>query len=145
MIRRPPRSTRTDTLFPYTTLFRSRLPQRSLKSSRSFFGDRALQGDPRCREQVEHVCINKWGPQPPPYLVQSSCLLTTRPRFLRISQKPTNLLLSSRNEFIILRPKGNRTWQPDLDWTLAPTALAGVCLMGRIGRASCRERCCQYG
>src|SRR3546814_17071814 len=26
MIRRPPRSTRTDTLFPYTTLFRSRLP-----------------------------------------------------------------------------------------------------------------------
>src|SRR3546814_13698143 len=27
MIRRPPRSTRTDTLFPYTTLFRSRPPQ----------------------------------------------------------------------------------------------------------------------
>src|SRR3546814_4167835 len=26
MIRRPPRSTRTDTLFPYTTLFRSNLP-----------------------------------------------------------------------------------------------------------------------
>src|SRR3546814_17780915 len=26
MIRRPPRSTRTDTLFPYTTLFRSRKP-----------------------------------------------------------------------------------------------------------------------
>src|SRR3546814_3670076 len=31
MIRRPPRSTRTDTLFPYTTLFRSALPQ-GLKS-----------------------------------------------------------------------------------------------------------------
>src|SRR3546814_14876482 len=34
MIRRPPRSTRTDTLFPYTTLFRStqacRLPRRAL-------------------------------------------------------------------------------------------------------------------
>src|SRR3546814_1799222 len=28
MIRRPPRSTRTDTLFPYTTLFRSRGPER---------------------------------------------------------------------------------------------------------------------
>src|SRR3546814_7914661 len=26
MIRRPPRSTRTDTLFPYTTLFRSPIP-----------------------------------------------------------------------------------------------------------------------
>src|SRR3546814_4530018 len=30
MIRRPPRSTRTDTLFPYTTLFRSLLHQFSL-------------------------------------------------------------------------------------------------------------------
>src|SRR3546814_12360852 len=29
MIRRPPRSTRTDTLFPYTTLFRSRQFQRA--------------------------------------------------------------------------------------------------------------------
>src|SRR3546814_7219433 len=28
MIRRPPRSTRTDTLFPYTTLFRSKLSSR---------------------------------------------------------------------------------------------------------------------
>src|SRR3546814_7525173 len=28
MIRRPPRSTRTDTLFPYTTLFRSRAHRR---------------------------------------------------------------------------------------------------------------------
>src|SRR3546814_11156661 len=28
MIRRPPRSTRTDTLFPYTTLFRSAHPDR---------------------------------------------------------------------------------------------------------------------
>src|SRR3546814_11422688 len=27
MIRRPPRSTRTDTLFPYTTLFRSRFEE----------------------------------------------------------------------------------------------------------------------
>src|SRR3546814_6850923 len=30
MIRRPPRSTRTDTLFPYTTLFRSPLSPRGL-------------------------------------------------------------------------------------------------------------------
>src|SRR3546814_14715313 len=30
MIRRPPRSTRTDTLFPYTTLFRSELSRRKI-------------------------------------------------------------------------------------------------------------------
>src|SRR3546814_3145688 len=32
MIRRPPRSTRTDTLFPYTTLFRSLFPKRMVIS-----------------------------------------------------------------------------------------------------------------
>src|SRR3546814_6752143 len=31
MIRRPPRSTRTDTLFPYTTLFRSAVQVRSVE------------------------------------------------------------------------------------------------------------------
>src|SRR3546814_7431145 len=32
MIRRPPRSTRTDTLFPYTTLFRSSTPSRRFEA-----------------------------------------------------------------------------------------------------------------
>src|SRR3546814_1752796 len=41
MIRRPPRSTRTDTLFPYTTLFRS------FVRSRSFLG-----GDVRRRRSL---------------------------------------------------------------------------------------------
>src|SRR3546814_1068466 len=47
MIRRPPRSTRTDTLFPYTTLFRSILtqirfrPQEAVDqiSARAMYGD----------------------------------------------------------------------------------------------------------
>src|SRR3546814_6105757 len=34
MIRRPPRSTRTDTLFPYTTLFRSAAIPRSVAKAR---------------------------------------------------------------------------------------------------------------
>src|SRR3546814_8737035 len=47
MIRQPPRSTRTDTLFPYTTLFRSRifLPN-----------DRALE--PQSREAYERFGLN---------------------------------------------------------------------------------------
>src|SRR3546814_4172623 len=35
MIRRPPRSTRTDTLFPYTTRFRSRQPERRAPAGRT--------------------------------------------------------------------------------------------------------------
>src|SRR3546814_14101015 len=36
MIRRPPRSTRTDTLFPYTTLFRSGRQSPSVQKAPSF-------------------------------------------------------------------------------------------------------------
>src|SRR3546814_18653966 len=40
MIRRPPRSTRTDTLFPYTTLFRSRCPDAPMIMIVGAAGDR---------------------------------------------------------------------------------------------------------
>src|SRR3546814_19257429 len=51
MIRRPPRSTRTDTLFPYTTLFRSADRARAVcalapsrRRRRACAGDRGLRG-----------------------------------------------------------------------------------------------------
>src|SRR3546814_10376703 len=40
MIRRPPRSTRTDTLVPYTTLCRSRRPRRHHPGERPLRGER---------------------------------------------------------------------------------------------------------
>src|SRR3546814_11365339 len=45
MIRRPPRSTRTDTLFPYTTLFRS--PEGALDEARRPACGRKGDGQPR--------------------------------------------------------------------------------------------------
>src|SRR3546814_3632893 len=42
MIRRPPRSTRTDTLFPYTTLFRSDSP---IEATSTMFSSRAAIGE----------------------------------------------------------------------------------------------------
>src|SRR3546814_3523321 len=45
MIRRPPRSTRTDSLFPYTTLFRSaEFAQRIATSALARLGDRLTVG-----------------------------------------------------------------------------------------------------
>src|SRR3546814_4175172 len=44
MIRRPPRSTRTDTLFPYTTLFRS--PSRARRMTSDSFRRRPRQAHP---------------------------------------------------------------------------------------------------
>src|SRR3546814_10518403 len=45
MIRRPPRSTRTDTLFPYTTLFRSQDEASACSWSRPFGGTAEGSGD----------------------------------------------------------------------------------------------------
>src|SRR3546814_19003164 len=69
MLRRPPRSTRTDTLFPYTTLFRARRPWRcptgpasaaaSSSSSRFSFGRRAFGN------LVGHIHLNHPGPDRP--------------------------------------------------------------------------------
>src|SRR3546814_11323720 len=52
MIRRPPRSTRTDTLFPYTTLFRSGLSRRyarDVRTDRHALG--AVEGDRRQQQE----------------------------------------------------------------------------------------------
>src|SRR3546814_1027745 len=55
MIRRPPRSTRTDTLFPYTTLFRSgRRPAHRARHVRTDH-DMALQHRHRRKRQFERL------------------------------------------------------------------------------------------
>src|SRR3546814_10196903 len=63
MIRRPPRSTRTDTLFPYTTLFRSPENRQSWrnrlkflhKSVAGFSPTFATGSDSHCRVPSGHV------------------------------------------------------------------------------------------
>src|SRR3546814_6872935 len=65
MIRRPPRSTRTDTLFPYTTLFRSFMaPAGRARSDPCNPHSREL-GGPRCDDlqadrRMERDYIESW-------------------------------------------------------------------------------------
>src|SRR3546814_15391121 len=96
MIRRPPRSTRTDTLFPYTTLFRSAAPKPATNADRSpLLGtDRGLPRQDERESSFAHE---------PPF-----------------------------------RPRRN----PAKVWTMAAVLFALA--IGKIGRASCRERVCQY-
>src|SRR3546814_1432150 len=73
MIRRPPRSTRTDTLFPYTTLFRSQRGSARRPSGRGSLGPdaraipeepgRALHAAParRAGGHREGRCISRFG------------------------------------------------------------------------------------
>src|SRR3546814_15628548 len=54
MIRRPPRSTRTDTLFPYTTLFRSLRRGRWLGKFQRL-GDACRGTDEHLESQIQHA------------------------------------------------------------------------------------------
>src|SRR3546814_4842865 len=81
MILRPPRSTRTDTLFPYTTLFRSRHP-----TARCASRPGALR-DIQFSWSLPYSSVKKWGAQGPP----SSCHFQ---RFVRRSEEHTSELQS---------------------------------------------------
>src|SRR3546814_7419340 len=54
MERRPPRSTRTDTLFPYTTLFRAR-PHAVLERQRARIHPVSQFQTARCRDTIQRV------------------------------------------------------------------------------------------
>src|SRR3546814_16847824 len=54
MIRRPPRSTRTDTLFPFTTLFRSALSGGAINQLRRFARKRSISV--RQSRKRQHNC-----------------------------------------------------------------------------------------
>src|SRR3546814_15816891 len=62
MIRRPPRSTRTDTLFPYTTLFRSALEplveQVGVEDRQRLGQEQALVDDRPARQRADVEALN---------------------------------------------------------------------------------------
>src|SRR3546814_18013306 len=105
MIRRPPRSTRTDTLFPYTTLFRS-----------SSGAAAAAPLDQAGRTEI---------------LTNAARLIETR------YVDPAN---GARIAAALLNARGK--WADVTD----PKQFAEQVTrwLRKIGRASCRERVCQY-
>src|SRR3546814_1217351 len=71
MIRRPPRSTRTDTLFPYTTLFRSGLGWQRIRPQEPARGDETAEGSRlggegrqagQCQGRAVHHHLHDAGP-----------------------------------------------------------------------------------
>src|SRR3546814_10301503 len=109
MVRRPPRSTRTDTLFPYTTLFRSgrrRLPRAcwSRSPGPSHFNCRpnrkahpsALQRPPRRKLPIRHRPgrLSPCPPHPPPPDEHTSEL----PSLLRIPYHSSCLLTQNTQQ-----------------------------------------------
>src|SRR3546814_17950492 len=116
MIRRPPRSTRTDTLFPYTTLFRS--PRRRQEGQALMSKEKA----PRRVADNEALAV---GTQ-----IRGSAqklnLVATLIRGRKV-EDALNILAFSKTAMAV-----------DVRKVLA-SAIANA----EIGRASCRERGCQ--
>src|SRR3546814_20251579 len=124
MILRPPRSTRTDTLFPYTTLFRSKT---TLYNGRT--------GEPYDNPiTVGYVYILKLA-----HLVDDKIHARSTGPYSMITQQP----LGGKAQF-----GGQRFGEMEV-WALEAYG-AAYCLQelltikSEIGRASCRERVCQY-
>src|SRR3546814_7152521 len=94
MIRRPPISTRTDTLFPYTTLFRSQVRRGCLQQ---------VQGDPgTLRPGVDHLGL--------PGRVHVSAILS-RPNRLRSEEHTSELQSLMRISYAVfcLKKKTKQT------------------------------------
>src|SRR3546814_14261350 len=117
MIRRPPRSTRTDTLFPYTTPFRSRL-----------FGDPRHPGPLRAR-----LSLLRDRRRAQILVGEAATLDALRDRFCAQTGGGDGEGADSP-EFA-----GFVARQAGLALDVAERGIRG-----KIGRASCRERVCRY-
>src|SRR3546814_12917811 len=127
MIRRPPRSTRTYTLFPYTTLFRSFLTSNRNKrsivldlkqaSARDALG-RLIDGADVFVHSIRPQAVARLGFSPDE-------VLTRNPR----------IVYAAIHGFGEDGPYAGRPAYDDI--------VQSLCGLAEIGRASCRERVCQ--
>src|SRR3546814_13804264 len=108
MIRRPPRSTRTDTLFPYTTLFRSE----KIGRNPSFCGLQNL------------------------FAVE---------QFSRAALHGRAGAANAVGKIKILDGMGQITLRIGEKFGWCPSICRKTKFSEQIGRASCRDRVCQYG
>src|SRR3546814_17156180 len=121
MIRRPPRSTRTDPLFPYTTLFRS-----AAYAAVPYVPLNYRLTAPELNELAERI---------------APALLITTPEYARLLNPRDDLTLITRNEFLNL-PAADAEPQPSEE----PRDIAGQLFTSgptgkqkAIGNTSCRE------
>src|SRR3546814_18209694 len=129
MIRRPPRSTRTDTLFPYTTLFRSTVEARG----------------PNLRRLFDFLGVAI--PDTRKYRITSRLTKAEEEwRFTRLKGTFGESDLSGR--FTISMPKNRLLLDADLSSRVLDIIDAGPFIgyspERQIGSASCRERVCPY-
>src|SRR3546814_14857559 len=124
MIRRPPGSTRTDTLFPYATLFRSEAAI-----------DRALSALSVCSEKLRRRRVSLARS-----VATEACRRAVNGRhFVELVYNETGIALD-----IIAPEEEARLAMLGCHRLLEPGDGPALIFDIEIGRASCRERVCQY-
>src|SRR3546814_12534363 len=119
MILRPPRSTRTDTLFPYTTLFRSCDATLLPRNGRH---RRLLQCDrPLCRDEPAHVLLTLGGDLDrgrrnfvPQTVEQSRAITAARSEERRVGKECVSPCRYGRSPYHQKKNKKNRHWHTQL-------------------------------
>src|SRR3546814_14287256 len=123
MIRRPPISTRTDTLFPYTSLFRSMPAENAAMEKNVHPGKWTYENIANMKAQLKKLGFA---------LDWSRELATCHPDYYGHEQA---LFLDMLEAGLVYRKESAVHWDP-----VDMTVLANE---PELGRASCRERVCQ--
>src|SRR3546814_15624173 len=123
MIRRPPRSTRTDTLFPYTTLFRSQAGDRG----------RVLERGADDLGRVDHAGFDE-------VLVLVGLGVEALRRIVALEQLARDHRTVMTGVAGDLTHERRQRFANDVD----AAGLVVVDALEQLGRASCRERVCKY-
>src|SRR3546814_19786654 len=121
MIRRPPRSTRTDTLFPYTTLFRS-------QDRRGQSGAGVVAGRP---------CAGRSGDL---HLLRPSPFAARPGAGSRVARSAAGAAAVT----MLHADAAIETWGLAKPFIISRERFDHVDIVVEIGRASCGERVCQY-
>src|SRR3546814_18005894 len=120
MIRRPPRSTRTDTLFPYTTLFRSQRQRPAHAVERETLPELGHEQHPQRAWMAEHLriirrgwragrCIDRRGLAHA--VLSSACHPTGTGAKIRPATRPASMRQASRRR-VVFAPAKTET-QPE--------------------------------
>src|SRR3546814_12558026 len=150
MIRRTPRSTRTDTLFPYTTLFLSMLFAVQVIVPRNFQLDLGHRLDfvrkPRGIDElgIDLGEIHEVKVEPGEFLDRKAKALLLLGSAPGLAELNSSLLLQDAAELAFKAAIGRSPGLADSEKARRTVSADLVAEAHKIGRESCRERVCQY-
>src|SRR3546814_19060053 len=135
MIRRPPRSTRTDTLFPYTTLFRSP-PTPGIAGHAGLVCTRASRGPNSIRHPQRRRYTGRMSESPPAMTSHRTYLLRARYEWIADNGMTTHVLVDATQAGVRVQPNTVKDGRGLLNTD--DRAVARLEMEHENGRTSCR-------